>query len=106
MRAAISSTVRSAMEQRSRPLSRLEASLKAVSDWMPRVARERVGWKSSASDFEFMVMVLLPMGLFSCRCCSGECCGEDLVEGFDGGVDVLRLEKKGREQAKDCLAGA
>ena len=39
MMAAISSTVRSAMEQRSRPWRRLEASVKAVSDWMPRVAR-------------------------------------------------------------------
>ena len=38
MIAAISCTVRSAMEQRSRPQRRLEASLKAVSDWMPRVA--------------------------------------------------------------------
>ena len=35
MMAAISWTVRSAMEQRSRPVRRLEASAKAVSDWMP-----------------------------------------------------------------------
>src|SRR5271170_6932704 len=106
MMAAISWTVRSAMEQRSRPLRRLEASLKAVSDWMPRAAWARAGAKSSASDFEFMMTVLLPIGFASCRCCSGECCSEDLVEGFDGGVDVLTLEKEGREQAKDCLAGA
>src|ERR1700761_9646274 len=106
MRAAISSTVRSAMEQRSRPLRRLEASLNAVSDWMPRVARGRVGEKSSASDFEFMVTVLLPIGFASCRCCAGECCGEDFVEGFDGGVDVLTLDKEGREQTKNCLSGA
>lgn len=70
------------------------------------MARERAGWKSSASDFEFMVTVLLPIGFASCRCCAGECCGEDFVEGFDCGVDVLTLEKEGREQAKDCLAGA
>src|ERR1700678_4374051 len=73
---------------------------------MPRVARERVGGESSASDFEFIVTFLLPIGFASCRCCAGECCGEDFVEGFDGGVDVLTLEDEGREQAKDCLAGA
>src|SRR5277367_6162884 len=96
MMAAISWTVRSAMEQRSRPWRRLEASLKAVSDWMPRAAW-RVWEKSSASDFEFIMTVLLPIGFVSCRCCAGECCDEDLVEGLDGDVDVLTLEKEGRE---------
>src|SRR5438270_1356632 len=108
MMAAISCTVRSAMEQKSRPQRRLVASLKAVSDWMPRVA---VGlpcvWSSPAiSGFVLIITVLLPMGLLSCRRCAGVCCTNDLVECFDGGLDVFALENERREKTKNGLAGA
>src|SRR5271170_7878195 len=105
MMAAISWTVRSAMEQRSRPQRRLEASLKAVSDWMPRVACVR-GKSSTMSGFGFMMTVLLPIGFFSCRRCAGIGCTEDLIECFDGGLDVLALEKEGWEETEDGVAGA
>src|SRR5207302_8883641 len=108
MMAAISCTVRSAMEQKSRPQRRLVASLKAVSDWMPRVA---VGlpcvWSSPAiSGFVLIITVLLPMGLLSCRRCAGVCCTNDLVECFDDDLDVFALENERRKEAKDCFAGA
>src|SRR5271170_3478207 len=104
MMAAISWTVRSEMEQRSRPVRRFEASPKAVSDWMPRVG---LWWSSAGSGFlGFMTTVLLPMGLVSCRCCSGECCSESLVKRLDGGVDVIALEDEGRQEAEDGFAGA
>src|SRR5258705_9514042 len=109
MMAAISCTVRSAMEQRSRPVRRFEASLKAVSDWMPRVAVGLPRVRSSAAIsvvFVFIITVLLPMGLLSCRRCAGVCCTNDLVECFDDGLDVFALENKRRQKAKDCLAGA
>src|SRR5580698_2215819 len=104
MMAAISSTVRSEMEQRSRPQRRLEASLKEVSDWMPRVAGGLIEAVSSVSA-DFMTTVLLPMGLLSCRRCAGVCCTDDLVECFDGCLDVFAFEDEWGEEAKDCFAG-
>src|SRR5258707_4430495 len=108
MMAAISCTVRSAMEQRSRPVRRFEASLKAVSDWMPRVAVGLPGaWSSPAiSGLVFIIKVLLPMGFLSCRRCAGVGCTNDLVECFDDGLDVFALENERWKKAKDCLAGA
>src|SRR5882757_1516372 len=109
MIAAISCTVRSAMEQRSRPVRRFEASLKAVSDWMPRVAVGLPRVRSSAAIsvvFVFIITVLLPMGLLSCRRCAGVCCTDDLVECFDGSLDVFALENERWKKAKDSLAGA
>src|SRR5882757_912013 len=109
MIAAISCTVRSAMEQRSRPVRRFEASLKAVSDWMPRVAVGLPGaWSSPAISvvLVFIITVLLPMGLFSCRRCAGVCCTNDLVECFDGSLDVFAFENERRKKAKDGLASA
>src|SRR6185437_16730798 len=98
MMAAISCTVRSAMEQRSRPLSRLTASLKAVSDWMPSATVGLRGEISSPSaGFGFIITVLLPMGFSSCRCGSGVCCCkifQDFVEGVDGDLDVLPLKNE------------
>src|ERR1700734_2645712 len=92
------------MEQRSRPVRRLEASAKAVSDWMPRAG---LWWSSAGSGFlGFMTTVLLPMGLVSCRCCSGECCSESLVKRLDGGVDVIALEDERGKEAKDRFVGA
>src|SRR6185437_2392580 len=110
MMAAISCTVRSAMEQRSRPLRRLLASLKAVSDWMPRVAVGLRGEISSPSaGFGFMTTVLLPMGFFSCRCGPGVCCCkifQNFVERVDGDLDMLPLQNVGRKETKHGLAGA
>src|ERR1700743_2039760 len=109
MMAAISWTVRSAIEQRSRPVRRLEASLKAVSDWMPRVAVGLTELRSSSAIsvvLVFMTTVLLPMGLLSCRRCAGERCGDGLVERFNGGVDVFALGDERGKEAKDRLAGA
>src|ERR1700751_2168514 len=107
MTAAISCTVRSAMEQRSRPQRRLVASLNAVSDWIPRGAVGLPGlWSAPAiSGFVLIITVLLPMGLLSYRRCAGVCCTDDLVECFDGGLDVFALENERREKAKDRLAG-
>src|SRR3979490_2814388 len=102
-------TVSPTIEQRSRPVRRFEASLKAVSDWMPRVA---VGlpdvWSSPAISvvFVFIITVLLPMGLFSCRRCAGVCCTNDLIECFDGSLDVFALENERRKKTKDGLASA
>jgi hypothetical protein len=61
MMAAISLTLRSAIEQRSRPLRRLAASLKAVSDMMPSAPLPGV-------------MVLLPIGVSFRRGLRGERC--------------------------------
>ncbi len=96
------------MEQRSRPLRRLEASLKAVSDWMPRVA---VGFGDAVvvrsrslcvHDYGFAThgIVLLPAQspAYAAR--------DDLVERGDGGVDVAALEDEGWKKAKDRFAGA
>src|SRR5271168_2421929 len=107
MIAAISCTVRSAMEQRSRPQRRFEASLKAVSDWMPRIAVFPGARSSPAISvvLVFMTTVLLPMGLLSCRRCAGVCCTDDLVECFDGCLDVFAFEDERGEEAKDRLAG-
>src|ERR1700736_7072633 len=107
--AAISCTVRSAIEQRSRPVGRFEASLKAVSDWMPRVAVGLPGVRSSPAIsvvLVFIITVLLPMGLLSCRRCAGVCCTNDLVECFHGSLDVFALENARRKKAKARLAGA
>src|SRR5271154_7502480 len=108
MMAAISCTVRSAMEQRSRPVRRLDASLKAVSDWIPRIAVGLVDARSSlglSEVLEFMTTVLLPMVLLSCRRCAGVCCTDDLVERFDGCLDVFALENERGKEAKDRFAG-
>ena len=97
------------MEQRSRPVRRLEASLKAVSDWMPRVAVGLADVRSSPAIsvvLVFMITVLLPMGLLSCRRCAGVCCTDDFVECCDGCLDVFALEDERRKEAKDRLAGA
>src|SRR5580700_1010707 len=102
MMAAISWTVRSAMEQRSRPVRRLEASLNAVSDWMPRDAGGLTEAGSSGSvGLLFIITVLLPMGFVSCRRCAGVCCTDDLVKCFDGGLDVFALEDEGWKEAED-----
>src|SRR5437879_13611193 len=109
MMAAISCTVRSAIEQRSRPVRRFEASLKAVSDWMPRVAVGLPGVSSSPAIsvvLVFIITVLLPMGLLSYRRCAGICCTNDLVECFDGSLDVFALENERRKKTKNGLAGA
>src|SRR4030088_1382728 len=108
MMAAISCTVRSAMEQRSRPVRRFEASLKAVSDWMPRVAVGLPGaWSSPAISvvLVFIITVLLPMGLLSYRRGAGVCCTNDLVECFDDSLDVFAFENERRKKAKDRFAG-
>ncbi len=102
MMAAISSTVRSAMEQRSRPLRRFDASLKAVSDWMPRVAVGLVAGSSSSFALVFMTTVLLPMGLLSCRRCAGVCCADDFVHCFDGCLDVFAFEDEWGKETKNC----
>src|SRR3981081_900919 len=109
MMAAISCTVRSAIEQRSRPVRRFEASLKAVSDWMPRVAVGLAGVGSSPGFsvvLVFMITVLLPMGFLSYRRCAGVRCTDDLVECFDGDLDMFSLENERRKKAKDRVAGA
>src|ERR1700733_3705479 len=104
MTAAISWTVRSEMEQRSRPVRRLEASLKAVSDWMPNGG---LPCSSAVSEvLAFIMTVLLPMRLVSCRCCSGECCCESVIERLNGCVDVSALEDERRQEAKHGFAGA
>src|SRR5579871_2291019 len=95
MIAATSWTVRSAMEQRSRPQRRLDASLKAVSDWMPKVTDALAGAASSFEDSEdFITTVLLPMSLFSCWRGASVCCIElqKLVQGVNCYLDVLALE--------------
>jgi hypothetical protein len=46
------------------------------------------------------------MGLLSCRRCAGICCGDGLVERFDGGVDVFALEDERRKEAKNRVASA
>src|SRR6266851_1211423 len=107
MIAAISCTVRSAMEQRSRPQRRLVASLKAVSDWIPRVAVGLCETRSSPAIsvvLVFITTVLLPMVLLSCRRCAGVCCTDDLVECFDSSLDVFALENERGKEAKDGLA--
>src|SRR6202012_4224421 len=106
MMAAIAWTVRSAMEQRSRPVRRLEASLNAASDWTPRVALPNAGLSLAASALVFIITVLLPMRLFSGRRCAGICCAEDLVERFDDDFDVFSFEDERRKEAKDRLAGS
>src|SRR5260370_16544618 len=111
MIAAISSTVRSPMEQRSRPHKRLDASLKAVSDWIPKVA---VGFGVDISSlaasvgFEFITTVLLPMSFFSCRHRAGVCCVgfQYLVEGVDRDLNVLTFKNEWRQEAKNSLAGS
>src|ERR1700679_278758 len=110
MMAGISCTVRSAMEQRSRPQRRLEASLKAVSDWMPSVAGlpGRCSSAAVSAVFEFMMTVLLPMGFLSCRRCADICCCIDLqyfVECGDRGLDVVAFENVRGEKTKNSLAG-
>src|SRR5207302_9980996 len=100
MMAAISCTVTSAMEQRSRPQRRLVASLKAVSDWIPRVAVglcERRSSPAISVVLLFIMTVLLPMGLLSCRRCAGVCCTNDLVECFDDSFDVFAFENERRK---------
>src|ERR1700736_6377940 len=107
--AAISCTVRSAIEHRSRPVRRFEASLKAVSDWIPRVAVGLPGvWSSPAMSvvLVFIITVLLPMGLLSCRRCAGVCCTDDFIECLDSSLDVFALENERRKKTKDGLAGA
>src|SRR6516165_590143 len=97
------------MEQRSRPQRRLVASLKAVSDWIPRVAVGLVEvWSSAAISvvLAFIITVLLPMGLLSCRHCASVCCTNDLIECFDDNLDVLAFENEWRKETKDGLAGA
>src|SRR5580704_13778760 len=54
----------------------------------------------------FIMTVLLPMRLVSCRCCSGECCCESVIERLNGRVDVSALEDEGRQEAKHGFAGA
>ena len=57
------------MEQRSRPLRRLVASLKAVSDWMPSEAALPVlGGDVAASALGLRTTVLLPMGCVLLMC--------------------------------------
>src|ERR1700733_7394931 len=112
MMAAISCTVRSAMEQRSRPQRRLEASLNAVSDWMPRVAVGLAGKCSSpgvSAVLVFIMTVLLPMGFLSCRRCADVCCCtafQDFVERGDCVFDVFALENVRGKEAKNRLAGS
>src|SRR5258707_10254973 len=109
MMAAISCTVRSAMEQRSRPQRRFEASLKAVSDWIPRVAVGLPAVRSSLAIsvvLVFITTVLLPMGLLSCRHCGGVCCTDNLVECFGGCLDVFALGDERGEKAEDGVARA
>src|SRR5271154_2909293 len=100
MMAAISCTVRSAMEQRSRPVRRFEASLKATSDWMPRVAGGLPGVRASpaiSAVLVFIITVLLPMGFLSCRRCAGVCCTDNLAKRLDERIDVFALENKRRK---------
>ena len=65
----------------------------------------RLGWCGViAGDLwrlGFIITVLLPMGLFSCRRCAGVCCTDDLVECFDGGLDVFALENERREESEE-----
>ena len=58
------------------------------------------------AGFVLIITVLLPMGLLSCRRCAGVCCTDNLVDCFDGGLDVFALENERRKKAKDRLAGA
>ena len=90
MMAAISCTERSAMEQRSRPIRRFEASEKETSDWMPSLCLACGTIISSVGFIEsrraVIVTVLLPMGGASCEycCVNGFVLREKFGEGFDG----------------------
>src|SRR5580698_8990612 len=109
MTAAISCTVRSAMEHRSRPQRRLAASLKAVSDWMPRVVVAFADVISSPGvSADFMTTVLLPMGLFSCRRGASVGCVElqELIQCVNGDLNVFAFENVRRQKAKNSIAGS
>ena len=41
-----------------------------------------------------------------CRRCADVGCGEDFVESFDGGFDVVMFEDEGRQETEDGFAGA
>src|SRR6266702_4527794 len=113
MIAAISPTVRSPMEQRSRPHKRFAASENALSDWMPSALdlAER-GGSAVASGFGFITTVLLPMRMFSRRRLADHFCtrkseaGEDLVESRDCCIDVLPLKNVRRKKSQHSLARA
>src|SRR2546428_3131488 len=45
------------------------------------------------------------MGLLSCRRCAGVCCADDLVECFDGCLDVFPFENKRWKKTKNRLTG-
>src|SRR5258708_2683809 len=75
---------------------------------MPRVAVGLPDVRSSPAIsvvLEFIMTVLLPMGLLSCRRCADVCCTDDLVECFDGDLDVFALENERGKKAKNGLAG-
>src|SRR5665213_3474832 len=103
MSAAISCTERSAMEQRSRPARPLAASVKAESDWMPRVT---VGLGASASG-DCITRVLLAMYCFSRQSCAGVGVKrEQTVDCGDSLVDVLARDEERGEEAEDGFVRA
>src|SRR6185312_14036398 len=103
MSAAISCTERSAMEQRSRPARPLAASVKALSDWMPRVT---VGFGASVSG-AFITRVLLAMYCFSRQSCAGVGVKrEQLVDCGDSLVDVLARDEERGEEAENGFVRA
>ena len=94
------------MEQRSRPFSRLAASEKETSDWMPSECFA-CGTMVSSSGRLVIVTVLLPMAGASCEyggvrvCEIGVVLREQFGEGFDCDIDVLFFEDVRRKETEE-----